>query len=264
MKKLCIASVLAAFAATVIASSPAKEDLSKLTPQERMARRDKIVMEKHGGLITMRGTPCGSIVVVNSQGKVAKDNFEITKTRSCSRLGDIVKIVDGEAATIATAEQLKKKYGADFALFVVDDKSLPPSLVAVEARWAFVNVAALEKGAATPEMVRIRTRNEFARVFAMLCGGFSSQFKAPLTNMVKTVGDLDECLVDLPVDVVARISTYLDYCGIKAEKKITYRRACQEGWAPQPTNSFQKAVWDEVHSLPTKPITIKYDKKKGE
>ena len=120
------------------------------------------------------------------------------------------------------------------------------------------------QGAATPEMVRIRTRNEFARVFAMLCGGFSSQFQAPLTNKIKSVNDLDECLADLPVDVVARVSTYLDFCGVKAEKKITYRRACQEGWAPQPTNSFQKAVWDEVHSLPTKPITIKYDKKKGE
>ena len=264
MKKLCISTALIVMTSFVMAGAPTKEDLSKLTPQERMQRRDKIVMEKHGGLITMRGTPSGSIVVVNAQRKVTTDNFEITKTRSCNRLGNILKIVEGEAATVATAELLKKKYGADFALFVIDDKALPPSLVAVEARWAIVNVAGIEKGAATPEMVRIRTRNEFARVFAMLCGGFSSQFQAPLTNKVKTVSDLDECLSDLPVDVVARVSTYLDYCGVKAEKKITYRRACQEGWAPQPTNSFQKAVWDEVHSLPTKPITIKYDKKKGE
>ena len=264
MKRCSILLSATLFVSGVIAAETAKIDLSKLTPQERMARRDKIVMEKHGGFVTMRGTPSGSIVVVNAQKKVTTDNFEITKTRSCSRLGNILKIVDGEAATVATAEQLKKKYGADFILFVIDDKTLPPSLVAVEARWAIVNVAGLEKGAATPEMVRIRTRNEFARVFAMLCGGFSSQFQAPLTNKIKSVNDLDECLADLPVDVVARVSMYLDFCGVKAEKKITYRRACQEGWAPQPTNSFQKAVWDEVHSLPTKPITIKYDKKKGE
>ena len=104
MKKYSTLLSVALFASGVIAAETAKIDLSKLTPQERMARRDKIVMEKHGGFVTMRGTPSGSIVVVNAQKKVTTDNFEITKTRSCSRLGDIIKIVDGEAATVATAE----------------------------------------------------------------------------------------------------------------------------------------------------------------
>ena len=69
---------------------------------------------------------------------------------------------------------------------------------------------------------------------------------------------------DLPVDVGARVNSYLNYCGVKPLQRVTYRRACQEGWAHQPTNSFQKAVWDEVHQIPQKPITIKYDKNKGE
>jgi hypothetical protein len=34
--------------------------------------------------------------------------------------------------------------------------------------------------------------------------------------------------------------------GIKPARMTTYRKACEEGWAPMPTNSVQKAIWDEV------------------
>jgi len=27
---------------------------------------------------------------------------------------------------------------------------------------------------------------------------------------------------------------------------VPYRKACEEGWAPMPTNAIQKAIWDEV------------------
>ena len=257
MKNLNIAIGTVLLAGCVFAAETVKkEDLSKLPKAQRIARRDKIVMEKNGGFVTVKGTPSGSVVVLNAQKQVTTDNFEITKSRSFSRLDGLVKIVDGEAATVATAADLKKKYKADFIVFVVDDKALPPSLVAPEARWGIVNVAGLEPGAATPEMVRIRTRNEFARVFSMTCGGYASQFQAPLMNLVKTVDDLDNCLADVPVDVSARVISYLNICGIKPEQKVTYRRACQEGWAAQPTNKFQKAVWDEVHKLPTKPLKL--------
>lgn len=265
MNTKCIALCVAALAAGLLrAEEPAKPDVSGMSPQERTALREKIVMEKHGGLINLRGTPSGSIVVLNAQKKVSADNFEIDRTRAMNRLRGLVKVVDGEAATVATASDLRLKHKADFLVCVVDDKSLPPALVAPESRWAIVNVAGLEPGAATPEMVRIRTRNEFARVFAMLCGASDSQFKSPIMNYVKEIGDLDNCLAELPVDVATRVANHLDYRNVKPVRKVSYRRACQDGWAPQPTNSFQKAVWDEVHQVPTKPIKIKYDAKKGE
>ena len=44
----------------------------------------------------------------------------------------------------------------------------------------------------------------------------------------------------------------------------TYKKACEEGWAPNPTNEFQKAIWDKVHELPTEPIKIKPEEKKTE
>ena len=45
--------------------------------------------------------------------------------------------------------------------------------------------------------------------------------------------------------------------GIKRIRWLTYRDACQRGVAPEPANAEQKAIWDEVHAIPTEPIKIK-------
>ena len=41
----------------------------------------------------------------------------------------------------------------------------------------------------------------------------------------------------------------------------TYKRACREGWAPTPTNDVQRAIWEKVHAIPDKPLTIEFDPK---
>ena len=64
-------------------------------------------------------------------------------------------------------------------------------------------------------------------------------------------------------DALQSIMRNLQNLGVTQARKTTYRRACMEGWAAQPTNSFQKAVWDEVHSIPKNPMQIKFDPKKG-
>ena len=43
---------------------------------------------------------------------------------------------------------------------------------------------------------------------------------------------------------------------------MTYKSACQEGWAPEPTNDVQRTIWKQVHAVPDKPITIEFDPKK--
>ena len=47
-------------------------------------------------------------------------------------------------------------------------------------------------------------------------------------------------------------------------RRTVYRKACEEGWAPQPTNDVQKAIWDKVHAMPTEPLKIKPETKKQE
>ena len=38
---------------------------------------------------------------------------------------------------------------------------------------------------------------------------------------------------------------HLPTIGVLQDKMTSYRKACQEGWAPAPTNEYQKAVWEQ-------------------
>ena len=66
--------------------------------------------------------------------------------------------------------------------------------------------------------------------------------------------------------VVGAMARNLNALGFKPRRRLTYRRACQEGWAPAPTNEFQKAVWEQVKADkergPANPITIPPPNKK--
>ena len=261
-----IFAVAVALASFAVAPAMAKESgqavKPSLTLEERKAKHDQLVMEKQGGYVTVRGTPSGSIVVVNAQKRVGVENFDYSSYAAAKWLKGLIKVVEGDAATVANAGELKKKHRANLAVFIVDDGNLPPSLIAVEAQWAILNVGALAVGGANEEIVRIRAKNEFSRVMTILCGGFCSQYPAPLMNFVVDVPDLDRCLAEPPGDMTARIKGYLEKHAIKPEQRVFYRKACQEGWAPAPTNDFQKAIWNQVHSIPDKPITIEYDPEK--
>ena len=58
-----------------------------------------------------------------------------------------------------------------------------------------------------------------------------------------------------------RMEPYMAGFGVAPAKLVPYQIACREGWAPPPTNDVQKAVWEKVHSIPDKPLTIEYDPK---
>ena len=36
--------------------------------------------------------------------------------------------------------------------------------------------------------------------------------------------------------------------GISSPRRVPYKLAVKEGWAPPPTNDFQKAIWDAAHT----------------
>ena len=42
------------------------------------------------------------------------------------------------------------------------------------------------------------------------------------------------------------ISHALPQMGIPQIRRVSYKNACEEGWAPAPTNEFQKAIWEKV------------------
>ena len=77
--------------------------------------------------------------------------------------------------------------------------------------------------------------------------------------------DLDKILNEgMAFDALGGIMNNLRTLGVTQPHKTTYRKACMEGWAPAPTNDYQKVIWEELHAKPTNPLKIKFDKTKGE
>ena len=228
-----------------------------MTREERIARV--------GGLLTRPGTPSGRIAFVNNQTTVPMDDLKATQERNSSKIRGVCHWTNDVPATIATALDVKKGLKANFAIFIVDDASLPMSLVALEDKWAFVNVAPLKGNGASGELVCHRAKNELARIYGVLCGGAASQFKSKLMNSVDSPADLNGCTDELPVDTTTKMVQYIELRGCKPVQFVPYSRACQEGWAPPPTNDVQKAIWDKIKADkergPTQPITIPPPKK---
>ena len=208
------------------------------------------VLAKNGGMIVKPGE--GKLVVVNCQTKIPATNVSERATRFVAPLRVPIEVREGSW-----------KFGdgrpadANAALFVVDDPALPMSLVAAEERWGVVNVAKLDVGP--------RFNRQFLRSAILTFGAAHSQQKGSPMRAVTKPEDLDAFMSeDLMFDTLISVGSHLKGIGVTPNRLTSYRRACKEGWAPAPTNDFQKVVWEEVHAKPTNPMKIKFDPKKGE
>ena len=78
-----------------------------------------------------------------------------------------------------------------------------------------------------------------------------------------TIRETDFMEESIPVDMINYWQRRLKALGITKKISATYLDACEQGWAPAPTNEYQKAIWDKVHAAPKNPMKIEFDPKKG-
>ena len=211
---------------------------------------DRIV--KAGGEVIKPGTFTGKVSIVSQQKRLPAADCEavarmLAELTQCNIVAD-----DGAGATIK--------------LILIDDKNEPITLVAPEDHWGKLNMARIVEdlpGERAKEKFFVpRARKMIIKSLSLLMGGGSSQFAGNIMNAA-TMRELDLCEESIPVDMVDNYVAYLKAVGVKPAEKTTYRKACREGWAPAPTNDVQKAIWEKVHAIPDKPITIEFDPKKG-
>lgn len=48
--------------------------------------------------------------------------------------------------------------------------------------------------------------------------------------------------------------------GVDRTHRVPYRKAVQDGWAPPPTNDYQRAVWEEERTNTTKKASVPMSK----
>jgi hypothetical protein len=225
----------------------------------------KSVIERTGGFLERPSKTKGRVVFVNTQKTVAIDELAPVAAQLSRTLHVKVELVPGAPVSIEKAKALFSSFqDAKAAIFIVENAEYQdPVLVSPEGRWAIVNVAPLSADKAKPPYIAARTRKEMARAFSMLCGAFDSTYSDSLMGTVSKPTELD-AFTDFmpPMDIAGRVRKYLVKIGVPTQSLVSYRTACKEGWAPPPTNDFQKAVWDNVHALPTEPIKIKPETQK--
>lgn len=217
-----------------------------------------IVESESGGTMQARHRNSKDVYYVNAQQRVSVEILDAARLQMERFLKTPI------AHTNAVFSFSNPQIFGELSLYVIDDASMPMSLVAPEGRWAFVNVAKLAEGRGEkPAFLQARVRKEMARIGCILLGGIGSAYRHNLLSFAPSAEALDEFTDDtLPVDGLQRCQQYLLQMGVKPWRTVSYRKACEEGWAPQPTNDVQKAIWEKVHAMPTEPIKIKPETKK--
>ena len=246
--------LLSAFAIAEAQTNGNTRAKRKLNREQMMERWNA----RTGGEIQVPNSQRGNIVFVNAQSDADE------------------RLISEVANTFANEHHLKINVEkGDFSLpnptlrgnatlFIINDANLPTILHAPENKWTMVNLCRLREGnGSKPQFYSERVKKEVTRGFCLLAGAQTSNYPDSLLTSVTKPSDLDRFLgCRLQVDIQERFVPYLKGFGITPAKFTTYLEACQQGWAPQPTNDVQKAVWEKVHAIPDKPITIEYDPKK--
>ena len=260
MKRIVLFSIAAVAAAAIgqnvppaPAPTPSRQNLEKRA--KRMSPEE--VMKRVGGFLTppYNGSYC---YVVNAQSRVGEDAFDWVLGQLHQVLGLPFRKERRDAFEAGQASGLEK---AGAVIAVVDLPGKPSLLIAPEDGWAQVNVAALAVDNPTPATLGVRAKKELWRAFIILFGGGNSRFHDDLMRPISSLKDLDSSpnLVSSPEPFNA-VTEGARARGITPLYRVTYKRACKEGWAPAPTNEYQKAIWDQIKSDkergPTNPITI--------
>lgn len=238
---------------TIVFALVAAVTVSAIVPDDT----DPAQYRRTGGQLVKRGTYTGKIALVNAAGDAQRADVERAAALLKAAIGVNIAATVGKEKDPAAA---LKASGADAAVVVVDSPDAPEILLAPNDRWAVVNVAKivddLPSAKAKDRFRAPRVRKQIIKAFCALMGGSASQYEGNIMNTTST-RELDLVEEQFPVDVVDKVQKQCRHLGITQAEYVSYKTACRQGWAPQPTNDVQKAIWDKIHAMPTAPIKIK-------
>ena len=251
--KTIIVSALTILSVTVFAV--------ELTPEQReqgRINREKF-MKATGGFMVDKRNAVGFVALINGQSRVSADFVKARAAKLEKNIWLSVNYsVPGKALTLDGIDKAVKDSKGNVAIVLIDNKEWPALINIPESKCAVVNVAALSKDCKDNVMLESRLSKEIARAFCFALVVPYSTRPGGTMDIITSMSDLDKVLVDgIGLDLMPFIERSAERFGIKRFKRTTYRKACEEGWAPAPANEYQKAIWDKVHAMPTEPIKIK-------
>ena len=271
MKKLLTAALVAA----AMASFADEEYVSPVTGRpfdpngkftlEQVKARDERVLKKTGGFIHQKAEgPQTLLVDARQKPTLTMDEVARVYKLATHLEAQIRKEPRGDVTPLAFAKKMMSEAKPLMLVMVVDGVPDQPILsIFPEERVGIVNADKL-KGGDDPSMPEMRVSKETWRAIGFVGGLGFSQADNDIMQPLYSLKELDANRYPFiqPMNM-ARMQKMWKRFGVKKERRIPYRVAVQEGWAPAPTNDVQKAIWDQVHTIPTTPMKIEFDPKKG-
>ena len=244
---------------------PTKE----LTPEEAAQNHAKAealrksIADKGGWVSVPMAGPAIKLIDATSKGW-AMEGLEAVKV-NLDRFGLCPSITERKPlAGDPLAEGRAAAKGASGVVMLVDGAEDAPLMTAYpEEHLALVNMTVLSKDVSSG-VRQDRVEKLTWRAIGHLVGCGAPDGYTCVMKPLKNIADLDA----MPNKFIHPASffkarPYFDMCGVTPARKGTYESACQQGWAPAPTNDIQKAIWDKVHAVPATPMKIEFDPKKG-
>ena len=202
-----------------------------------------------GGLIP---TPISgpSLCVLNTQSRVPQAVIQET-TEKVQKLFRFPCTCASRATgkdPVADAVRTLEDKSVAVVIVVCDVPGQPALLVAPENRWAVVNVAALNGLMVSKEKLSERVEKETWRAVGYVMGAANSAMDHCLLKPVFSTADLDALTGrSLSPEPLGKMLLQAKKLGMTAVRMTTYRKAVEAGWAPAPTNDFQRVIWQELH-----------------
>lgn len=203
---------------------------------------------KDGGIVRVAGKGCLAIADCRSGMDWQKVEPAIARFKESFHIE--VKRVNVDKFTIETAASLVEQIGVNAVLFVCDIKGYPPSLMAAEQKWAFVNLAPLKADGGNYEK---RCQYLLLRGIYRALGSDVSRAGETCLAPVYKLSDLDKITgFDVAMDTYIAVNAACESLGIEPTEYLTFREACELENPPMPTNDVQRAIAAEVKAAKQK------------
>ena len=223
------------------------------------------VLKKTGGFLDVAAVGV-SVVVVDTREKpgVAADQFKEVFERLSKTNVKVEKVArNANEKPHAKALAALKANNAAYVILIAESSDCPGLCVMPEERIAIIN-AKRYLGGNDPLAPETRLIKEVWRALGFVGGVGYAPYQNDVLQPVYNLRELDALVYQVmqPMNFQKMYAQMAKF-GVKRARHIPYRLAVMEGWAPQPTNEYQKAIWDEVRAAPKNPMKIKFDPKKG-
>lgn len=232
---------------------------------EQYKARDERVLKKTGGFLQQAAE--GPLMMLLDTRK--KERLTIDEVGRVYKLATHldVKIAKEERKEKSPLQFAQEKMAGEKPLMLIavveDCAELPALSVFPEERIGIVNADKLQ-GGDDPSVPEMRVSKEMWRAIGFVGGIGFSPAENDIMQPYYTLKELDDNRYPFiqPMNM-AKMQRMHKRFGVKKARRIPYRVAVLEGWAPAPTNDYQKAIWEEVKKAPQNPMKIEFDPKQG-